>query len=436
MSNLIAIVGRPNVGKSTFFNRLIGQRQAIIHESSGVTRDRHYGRTTWNGIDFSVVDTGGYVSYSDDVFENAIRRQVHIALEEADYVVFMADLRTGITDLDGHIADILRRSGKEVFLAVNKADNPAMHYNAAEFYGLGLGDFYTISSINGTGTGELMDALAENAALKNVREEQEHELPRVAVVGRPNVGKSSMINVLIEDDRNIVTPIAGTTRDAINTTYKKYGKELMLIDTAGLRKKGKVSANLEFYSVMRSIRAIEYSDVAVLMLDVSEGVQAQDMSIFQVIKKNNKGVVIVANKWDLIENKEKGFPQIKKEILRRLEPFRDVPVVFTSATEKVRIGKVMEAVQQVVQNRKRRIKTPELNEKILPAIEGYPPPAVKGKYVKIKYLTQIPKYYPVFAVFCNRPQYIGATYKRFVENKIRELFDFTGVPITLYFRKK
>lgn len=436
MSNLIAIVGRPNVGKSTLFNRFVGQRQAIIHESSGVTRDRHYGRTEWNGIDFSVVDTGGYVQHSNDVFETAIRKQVHIALQEADYIIFMVDVKTGITDLDEQIADILRKTQKDTFLVVNKVDTGGKQYEAAEFYRLGLDDYFTLSSINGSGTGELLDAIALRAKEKQTEEEPENELPRVAIVGRPNVGKSSLVNVLLDEERNIVTPEAGTTRDSINTVFNKYGKKMMLVDTAGLRKKGKVNENLEFYSVMRAIRAIEYADVSVLMLDVSQGIQAQDMSIFQVIKKNNKGVVILANKWDLIPDKETNFPKIRDAIFKRLEPFRDVPVIFTSATEKIRIGKVIEAVQRVIENRKRRIKTSELNETIIPAIEKYPPPAVKGKYIKIKYLTQIPMHYPIFAIFCNRPQYIGEAYKRFVENKIREAWDFTGVPITTYFRKK
>jgi len=436
MSNLIAIVGRPNVGKSTFFNRLVGQRQAIIDEKSGVTRDRHYGRTEWNGIDFAVVDTGGYVQHSDDVFEKAIRRQVHIALEEADYIVFMTDMKTGITDLDEQIADVLRKNDKPVFVAVNKVDNPGMQYEAAEFYGLGLGDFYTISSINGSGTGELLDAMAAHVQERDARSDEAEGMPRVAVVGRPNVGKSSLINVLLQEDRNIVTPVPGTTRDTINTVYRKYGREMLLVDTAGLRRKKKVHENLEFYSVMRSVRAIEHCDVAVLMLDISQGIHAQDMTIFQVIKKNKKGVVIVANKWDLVQDKEKRFPEIKEEILRRLEPFRDVKLIFTSATEKIRINKVLDAVQEVIENRKRRISTSELNNTLLPAVEAYPPPAVKGKYIKIKYFTQLPKDYPMFAIFCNRPQYIGETYKRYIENKIRQTYAFTGVPLTIYFRKK
>lgn len=434
MSNIVAIVGRPNVGKSTLFNRLTKTREAIVHESSGVTRDRHYGKSDWNGIEFSVIDTGGYVKNSDDVFEEEIRKQVAIAMDEADAIIFVVDVTTGITDLDDSVADILRRSKKRYLLAVNKVDNNNRLIDAQEFYSMGLGEIYPISSINGSGTGELLDELIKILPKENASEEP--EIPKFAITGRPNVGKSSFINALIGEDRNIVTPIAGTTRDPINTKYLKYGHEFILVDTAGLRKKGKVSEDIEFYSVLRSIRAIEKSDVCFLMLDATLGIESQDMNVLRVIQKNNKGLVILVNKWDLIEKETNTVKEFTETIKKKIEPFKDVPIVFISALTKQRIFKALEIGVKVYENRKQRITTSKLNDLMQEAIETYPPPAYKGKFIKIKYITQLPTYYPSFAFFCNLPQYIRDPYKRFLENQLRKNFNFEGVPIKIFFRKK
>lgn len=434
MSNIVAIVGRPNVGKSTLFNRLTKTREAIVHESSGVTRDRHYGKSDWNGIEFSVIDTGGYVKNSDDVFEEEIRKQVAIAMDEADAIIFVVDVTTGITDLDDSVADILRRSKKRYLLAVNKVDNNNRLIDAQEFYSMGLGEIYPISSINGSGTGELLDELIKILPKENASEEP--EIPKFAITGRPNVGKSSFINALIGEDRNIVTPIAGTTRDPINTKYLKYGHEFILVDTAGLRKKGKVSEDIEFYSVLRSIRAIEKSDVCFLMLDATLGIESQDMNVLRVIQKNNKGLVILVNKWDLIEKETNTVKEFTETIKKKIEPFKDVPIVFISALTKQRIFKALEIGVKVYENRKQRITTSKLNDLMQEAIETYPPPAYKGKFIKIKYVTQLPTYYPSFAFFCNLPQYIRDPYKRFLENQLRKNFNFEGVPIKIFFRKK
>jgi len=434
MGNIVAIVGRPNVGKSTFFNRLTESRHAIVDEISGVTRDRHYGKTEWNGREFSLIDTGGYITNSDDVFEEEIRKQVILAIEEADIIVFMVDVISGITDLDEDVARILRKVNKKVFLVVNKVDNSDRIYDAQLFYGLGLGEIYCLSSINGSGTGELLDDVT--AAFVKDDEVNESTIPRFAIVGRPNVGKSSLINSLIGKERNIVTPIAGTTRDSINTRYTKFGFEFDLVDTAGLRKKGKTMDDLEFYSVMRSIRAIESSDICLLMIDATRGVESQDLNIFAQIVKNRKGVVIIFNKWDLIEKDTHTAKMFTEKIRSKFAPFNDIPIIFTSAVSKQRIHKVLETAVEVFQNRKRKIKTSKLNEFMLEAIEEYHPPAVKGKYIKIKYVTQLPTYAPSFAFFCNLPQYIRDPYRRYLENKLREEYNFSGVPIQIFFRKK
>ncbi len=436
MGNIVAIVGRPNVGKSTLFNRLTETRSAIIHESSGVTRDRHYGKVFWNGIEFSLIDTGGYITNSDDIFEKEIAKQIGLALDEADAVVFVVDVEAGITDLDNTVAGMLRRTEKKVLIAVNKVDNNSRIIDSHEFFSLGIGDeLYPISSINGSGTGELLDALV--ATFKdNTSENEDLELPRLAVVGRPNVGKSSLINALVGEERNIVTPIAGTTRDSIHTRYNKFGKDFIIIDTAGLRKKTKVSEDVEFYSVMRSVRAIEHSDVCLLMLDATLGMEAQDVNIFRLIQRNKKGIVILVNKWDLVEKDNASTKKFTEEIMRRIAPFNDVPIIFTSATTKQRLLKALEVAIDVYENRKRRIATSELNEFMLAEIEKNNPPALKGKYVKIKYITQIPSVTPSFAFFCNLPQYIKDPYKRYLENRMREKYNFTGVPIQLFFRKK
>lgn len=433
MSNIVAIVGRPNVGKSTLYNRLTETRKAIVDDMSGVTRDRHYGIAEWTDRTFTVIDTGGYVANSVDVFESAIREQVHIAIEEASVILFMVDVTTGITDLDDQIAGILRKSKKPVFVVVNKVDNNALQYDANIFYGLGLGTIYPLSSMTGSGTGELLDDVA-----KNLTDEltEENGLPKYAIVGRPNVGKSSLINALIGQERNIVTPIAGTTRDSIHIHYNQFGHEFMLIDTAGLRKKTKVKENIEFYSVMRTIKALEEADVVILMIDAMEGIESQDINIFHLAEKNKKGVVILVNKWDLIEKNNKTAKVMEEEIKQRLQPFTDVPIIFTSVTEKQRIFKALEAASQVFNNRGKKIPTSKLNDVMLPIIENYPPPSIKGKYVKVKYVTQINASSPMFAFFCNLPQYIKEPYKRFVENKLREHFDFEGVPIQIFFRQK
>ena len=433
---LVAIVGRPNVGKSTLFNRLVGMRQAIVDETAGVTRDRHYGKCEWCGTEFSVVDTGGYTSNSDDVFEDAIRRQVVIAVEEADVVLFMCEAATGITDYDSEIADLLRRSKKPVVLCVNKVDSGEKMYDAFDFYGLGLGEVWTISAANGSGTGDLLDEIVR-VLPKDAAEEEDHaDIPHIAIVGRPNVGKSSMTNALLGEERNIVTPVAGTTRDSISTYYNKFGHEFMLVDTAGMRKRAKVTEDLEFYSALRAMRTIEHSDVCILMIDATLGMEAQDMNIFNIIQKNRKGCVIVVNKWDLFEKESNTMRDYTEALKSRLAPFNDIPIVFTSVINKQRILEVLNAAAHVAENMKRRISTSELNDAMLPEIENYPPPAWKGKYIKIKYVTQLPTRTPQFAFFCNLPQWVKDPYKRFLENKLREHFDFTGCPIQVYTRAK
>lgn len=434
MGNIVAIVGRPNVGKSTLFNRLTETRNAIVDEMEGVTRDRHYGKAFWNGIEFSVVDTGGYVTHSEDVFEEEIRKQVHIAIEEADTLLFLVDVLTGITDLDEGIAMILRKIDKPILLAVNKVDTSERQYDAQEFYKLGLEKLFCISSINGSGTGDLLDEIV--TTFTKGTEDEEKGLPRFAIVGRPNVGKSSLLNSLIGEDRHIVTPISGTTRDSIYTRYTKYNHDFFLVDTAGLRKKGKVHDDLEYYSVIRSVRAIESSDVCLILLDATRGVESQDLSILDLALRNNKGVVILVNKWDLIEKDTNTSRNFEKRVLEKLAPFTDVPVIFTSALNKQRIHKVLETAINVYKNRSRRIPTSKLNELMGKAIEILPPPSVKGKYIRIKYVTQLPNKTPSFAFFCNLPQYIKDPYKRYLENKLRENFNFTGVPIRIYMRKK
>jgi len=436
MSKIVAIVGRPNVGKSTFFNRLTETRQAIVDETSGVTRDRHYGKVIWNGQEFSIIDTGGYVTNSDDVFEEEVRKQVILAIDEADVVVFMVDVTSGITDLDETVAGMLRKIDKPVILVVNKVDNSQRLFEASEFYSLGLGEYFPLSSVNGSGTGDMLDHLTVLLKNKESVEEEMEEIPRISVVGRPNVGKSSLVNALVGEDRNIVTPISGTTRDSIHTRYRKYNHDFILVDTAGLRKKGKVKEDLEFYSVMRSVRAIEHSDVCILMIDATLGIEAQDVNIFHLIERNRKGVVVLVNKWDLVEKDDRTIKQFEKEVRKRLEPFDDVPVLFVSALTKQRIHKALEETLRVYKNRRLRIPTPKLNEVMLQAIEEHHPPAIKGKYVRIKYVTQLPTHAPSFAFYCNLPQYVRDPYKRYLENQIRKHFQFTGVPIQIFMRKK
>ena len=432
--SIVAIVGRPNVGKSTFFNRLIQRREAIVDAVSGVTRDRHYGKTDWNGKEFSVIDTGGYVLGSDDVFEAEIDKQVELAIEEADVILFLVDVEAGVTGMDEDVASLLRRVNKPVFLVVNKVDNAMREENAVEFYSLGLGNYFTIASISGSGTGDLLDALVE--ALPEEEAAEESILPRFAVVGRPNAGKSSFINALIGENRYIVTDIAGTTRDSIDTRYNRFGFEFNLVDTAGIRRKAKVKEDLEFYSVMRSVRAIEHCDVCLVVLDATRGFDGQVQNIFWLAERNRKGIVILVNKWDLVEKDHKSTREFEKAIMEQMEPFTDVPIVFISALTKQRVYKAIETAVQVYENRSKRIKTSELNDLMLPLIEAYPPPANKGKYIKIKYCMQLPTPHPQFAFFCNLPQYVKEPYKRFIENKLRENFDFKGVPIAVYFRKK
>ncbi|MDR0970068.1 MAG: ribosome biogenesis GTPase Der [Lentimicrobiaceae bacterium] len=435
MGNIVAIIGRPNVGKSTFFNRLVQMRQAIVEETSGVTRDRHYGRSDWNGKAFTVIDTGGYVVGSDDIFEEEIRKQVVLAIDEADAIIFVVDAKSGIHVLDEEVAEMLRPSKKPVLLAVNKIDIPNKTDEAAEFYALGLGEIYPISAMSGSGTGELLDELVKH--LPDEEPETESELPRFAIVGRPNVGKSSIINAFLGKERNIVTNIAGTTRDSIDTHYNAFGMNFILVDTAGLRKKGKVYENIEFYSVMRAIRAIEKSDVIILLIDAQNGFEGQDMNILRLVEKNRKGLVMVVNKWDLIEKNSNTHLQYEKAIKERTSPFTDYPVVFTSAIEKQRIFKVLEMANEVYENRTRKISTSTLNEVLLPLIAASPPPtASRGKYVKIKYITQLKTTTPQFVFFCNTPKDVKESYSRFLENKIRENFNFKGVPIQLYFRQK
>ena len=437
MSNLVAIVGRPNVGKSTLFNRLTQSRQAIVSDTAGTTRDRQYGKCQWGGKEFSIVDTGGWVVNSDDIFEDAIRKQVLVATEEADLVLFLVDVETGITDLDEDVANILRRTKLPVVLVANKVDNSGEAYEAAEFYKLGLGEPQCISAATGGGTGDLLDLILDRLPAEN-DETTEDNIPRFAVVGRPNVGKSSIINAFIGEDRNIVTEIAGTTRDSIYTRYTKFGFDFYLVDTAGIRKKNKVSEDLEFYSVMRSIRAIENSDVCILMLDATRGIETQDMNIFQLIQKNNKSLVVVVNKWDLMEEKsQEAIDTFKNAIRRRMAPFVDFPIIFASALTKQRIFKVLESAKQVYLNRKSHVGTSKLNEVMLPIIENTPPPSIKGKYIKIKYCTQLPNtQIPSFVFYANLPQYIKEPYRRFLENKIRENWPMHGCPINVFIRQK
>ena len=434
MSRIVAIVGRPNVGKSTLFNRLTESKNAIVDEVSGVTRDRIYGKSFWNGVEFSVIDTGGYVTNSGDVFEEEIKKQVHLAIEEADIVLFVVDVLSGITDLDEAVANILRRAKKTVVLVVNKVDNSERIYDSTEFYKFGIDDLFTISSINGSGTGELLDCVVEKFPHKE--NTAELELPKFAVVGRPNVGKSTLINTLLDEDRNIVTPIAGTTRDSIYTRYNKFNHDFYLIDTAGLRKKAKVNEDLEFYSVLRSVRSIESADVCLLLIDATEGVESQDMNIFNLIIKNRKGVVFIINKWDLVEKNENSVKEFTSAIKKRIAPFNDVPVLFVSAITKQRVHKVLETAMMVYENRRNKIKTSQLNQFILDAVTENPPPAYRGKYIKIKYAVQLPTYAPTFAFYCNYPQHIKDPYKRYLENRLREKFNFTGVPIQIFMRKK
>jgi GTP-binding protein len=440
MNSIVAIVGRPNVGKSTLFNRLVQRREAIVDSVSGVTRDRHYGKSDWNGKEFSLIDTGGYVKGSDDVFEGEIRKQVDLAIDEADIIVFVVDVETGVTSLDKDVATILRKITKPIFLVVNKVDNAMRDADAVEFYELGLGEYYTISSINGSGTGELLDALVKEIP-KTIEEAEAEEiaaedLPKFAVVGRPNAGKSSFINALIGQERNIVTDVAGTTRDAIDTKYNRFGFDFTLVDTAGIRKKSRVKEDLEFYSVMRSIRAIEHADVIVLVIDATRGFEGQDQNIFWLAQKNRKGIVILVNKWDLVEKDTHTTKLFTQKIHKEIAPFTDVPIVFISVLTKQRIFKAIETAVEVYKNRSNRITTSKFNEMMLPVIEQNPPPAYKGKYVKIKYCMQLPTPTPQFVFFANLPQYIRDPYKRYIENQLREIYDFCGVPITLYFRKK
>jgi GTP-binding protein len=434
MGNIVAIVGRPNVGKSTLFNRLTESRQAIVKEISGVTRDRIYGRSEWIGKEFSVIDTGGYVKGSDDIFEDEIRKQVQIAIDEANVILFVVDVTTGITDLDQAVASILRQSKKTVFVVANKVDNTQRVGLSSEFYSFGLGEVFDVSATNGGGTGELLDAVVAEFDTDDV--ENDEELPRFAIVGKPNVGKSSMVNALLGKERNIVTPISGTTRDSVNTRYNAFGFDFVLIDTAGIRKKAKVHEDIEYYSVLRSVRTIESADVCIMMIDATEGIQKQDLHIYYICEKNHKGVVVLVNKWDLIEKDHKTTKEFEDRIRQQLAPFNDVPIVFTSALTKQRIHKALEEAMRVYENRIRKIPTSKLNEVMQEVFEHNPPPAIKGKYIKIKFVTQLPTHAPAFAFFCNLPQYIKDDYKRFLENKLRENFDFEGVPVRVFFRKK
>ena len=435
MSNIVAIVGRPNVGKSTLFNRLTESRQAIVDDQPGVTRDRNYGKSTWNGVDFSVIDTGGYVSGSEDIFEEEIRRQANLAIQEADVILFLVDVESGVTDLDLAVASLLRKSKKPYITVANKVDNHQRALDANEFYSMGIDSIFCVSSINGSGTGDLLDELV-NLLPKKEDEVIEEDIPKIAIVGRPNVGKSSTINTLVGEERHIVTEIAGTTRDSVAQRYNKFGYDFILIDTAGLRKKTKVAEDVEFYSVMRSVRTIEDSDVCILMLDATRGVEGQDQSIFHLIHRNKKGVVVVVNKWDLIEKDNHTMKKFEQEIYEKFAPVTDIPIVFTSAVTKQRVLKILEEAMRVYQNKRKKVPTSQLNDVLLAAIEAYSPPAYKGKYIKIKYVTQLPSYNRCFAFFYNLPQYIKEPYKQYLENKIRSNFDFTGVPIQLFFRQK
>jgi GTP-binding protein len=436
MSNIVAIVGRPNVGKSTLFNRLTESRDAIVKEVSGVTRDRLYGKGEWNGYQFSVIDTGGYAKTKEDIFEGEIRKQVEIAIEEATVIVFMVDVMTGIVEMDEIVAQLLRKSKKPVLIAANKVDNTERVGLSSEFYAFGLGDVYDLSATNGSGTGEILDELVKyfNKEDESVREED--NLPRIAIVGRPNVGKSSMVNALTGQERNIVTDISGTTRDAIHTRYKAFGFDFLLIDTAGIRKKAKVTEDIEYYSVLRSVRTIENADICLFMIDASEGIQKQDLSIYYMIEKNSKGVVVLVNKWDLVEKDQNTMVKFEELLREQLAPFNDVPIIFTSTLNKQRIHRALETAMRVYENRTRKIPTHELNEVMLEVIAQTPPPAVKGKYIRIKFVQQLPTHAPTFAFFCNLPQYLADSYKRFLENRLRERFDFEGVPVKIFFRKK
>ena len=436
MNTIVAIVGRPNVGKSTLFNRLVQRREAIVDSVSGVTRDRHYGKSDWNGKEFSVIDTGGYIVGSDDIFEGEIRKQVQLAIEESDIIVFVVDVEDGITPMDSEVAKILRKVKKPIFIAVNKVDNAMRVSDAVEFYNLGLGDYHTISSINGSGTGDILDAIVAKIPEAEEVDTEKEELPRFAVVGRPNAGKSSFINALIGEDRNIVTNIAGTTRDSIDTKYNRFGFDFNLVDTAGIRKKSKVKEDLEFYSVMRAVRTIEYSDVVILMVDATRGFESQDQNIFWLADKNRKGVIILINKWDLVEKETNTMRDFEAQVRRQIAPFTDVPIIFTSVLTKQRLLKAIETAVEVFENRKRRIPTSKLNETMLEIVQQNSPPATKGKYVKIKYCMQLPTPTPQFAFFSNLPQYVKEPYKRYVENQLREHYNFSGVPITIYFRQK
>ncbi len=434
MSGIVAIIGRPNVGKSTFFNRMVGSREAIVHETPGVTRDRHYGACEWQGKTFTMIDTGGFIVNSEDVFEREIRKQIFIALDESDVVLFMVDATTDITDLDSSVAEILRKSNKKIILVANKVDTYEKIYDTSVFYKLGLGDIFPVSAMTGSGTGELLDEI-----VKYIPDEEpiaESDLPRIAIIGRPNVGKSSLLNVLMGEERHIVTPIAGTTRDAIYTLYNKFGMQFYLIDTAGLRKKQKVTDNLEFYSVMRTIKAIEHSDVCLLLIDAEQGMQTQDVNIFHLVERNHKGVVLVVNKWDLIQKNTNSHTRYKEVIESKISPFTDVPVFFASVLEKQRIYKILEKTLEVYRQCKYIIPTHELTEFILELVKQTPPPAYKGKYIRIKYATQLHTPYPSFVLYCNLPQYIREPYKRFIENNIRKRYNFEGCPIEIYFRKK
>ena len=435
MSNILAIVGRPNVGKSTLFNRLLERMEAIVDSTAGVTRDRHYGKSDWNGVEFTVIDTGGYDVGSDDIFEEEIRKQVQLAVDEATSIVFMVNVEEGLTDTDQEIYQLLRKANKPLYVVVNKVDSSKELLPATEFYQLGIEKYYTLSSATGSGTGELLDDIVKDFPTTEYVDVFEG-LPRITIAGRPNVGKSTLTNALLGDERNIVTDIAGTTRDSIETVYNKFGHEFILVDTAGMRKKSKVNEDLEFYSVMRSIRAIENSDVVILMIDATKGWESQDMNIFGIAQKNRKGIVILVNKWDLVEKETNTMKQFENQIREKIALFSDVPILFISALTKQRILKAVETAVEVYENRKKRIKTSKLNEIMLPIIENTPPPALKGKYIKIKYCTQLPTVTPQFAFFCNLPQYVKEPYKRFIENQLRKNFDFTGVPIEVYFRQK
>jgi GTP-binding protein len=436
MTNIISIVGRPNVGKSTLFNRLCGGREAIVDPTSGVTRDRHYGHGDWNGKEYSVIDTGGYVHQSGDIFEEEIKKQVALAIDESDVILFLVDAKEGLTAMDEDVAKMLRRSKKRVILVVNKVDSYKMVDDVHEFHRLGLGDFFSIASTSGSGTGDLMDEVVRVFPEPIPYDTIPADIPKIAIVGRPNAGKSSLVNILLGHERNIVTPVPGTTRDSIHAHYQYFGLDFTLIDTAGIRKKGKVTENVEFYSVMRAIRSIESSDVCILMVDAERGFEAQDLNIFSLIEKNHKGVVIVVNKWDLVEKETNTHKYFEEAIREQIKPFSDVPVIFTSVITKQRIFKAVETAVQVYKNRSKKIGTSVLNDYILPIIQDIPPPVAKGKYVRIKYAMQLPTVFPSFAFFCNHPQYLKEPYKRFIENKLREKFDFNGAPMEIYFRQK